>query len=287
METHHCTQPCSLLPQPCRPLPPAQYLVSPANPKPSSASRSSCSTRYRRWDSNAENVRSRKFDFNFRGRNETDDDEEEEKVDDFGKKRRWWSDESPGMEQETSGFWEEAVDSLWIFEVFRSFGWTLPVILLSWLLFNGPNAFLLALVLPLGQSALQLAFEKLWGNAESKPKPKPRMRRKRSTRAATGKQEEQEVTPKARGGKASYQSWMNENNGSVNRGNRDASGFGGWEDLDRSGPATGTSRVMDGAQRTPMEEGKLSRRERKRDTPLFLRLLIALFPFLGSWTKML
>ncbi|KAI4338086.1 hypothetical protein L6164_016438 [Bauhinia variegata] len=268
-------------------LPPTHYLASPANSKPFSTSRNSCSTKYRRWDSNAETVRSRKFNFNFKGKGENDD-EEEEKVDEFGKKRQWWSDESPGMEEETSGIWEEAVDNLWIFEIFRSYGWTLPIIILSWLLASGPKAFLMALVLPLGQSALQLAFEMLWGKAESKPKRKSRMRRKPPTRTATGtKRKEEEETQNARGAKAGYQSWVDENYSSVNRGSRDERSFGGWEDLDRSGPATSSSGMRGAAQRTPTEMGKLSRRERKRDRPLLLRLLIALFPFLGSWTKML
>ena len=43
---------------------------------------------------------------------------------------------------------------------------------------TGPKAFLMALAIPLGQSALALAFEKLWGWTESKPKRKYRMKRK-------------------------------------------------------------------------------------------------------------
>ena len=83
------------------------------------------------------------------------------------------------MEERTSGgLWDEATDySLWVFESFKSYGWTLPFIPLSSLLANDPNAFLMALVLPLGQTALSLLFEKLWGMPESKPKRKVKMGR--------------------------------------------------------------------------------------------------------------
>nr|KYP56567.1 hypothetical protein KK1_002810 [Cajanus cajan] len=169
-------------------------------------------------------------------------------------------------------------------QIFKSYGWTLPVILASWLLASGPKAFLMALVLPLGQSALALAFEKLWGQPESKPKRKNTTRRK--PRRSARVEEEPEQNQKTRKG---YQSWVVENNGSVDSGGRGEAqtSFGGWDDLERSRPATKSSRSMNGSQRKPMEGGRLSRRERKSDTPLLLRLLIAIFPFLGTWTKML
>ncbi|KEH31032.1 hypothetical protein MTR_4g088590 [Medicago truncatula] len=86
-------------------------------------------------------------------------------------------------------------------QVFKSYGWTLPIILASWLLSTGPKAFLMALAIALGQSALALAFEKLWGRTESKPKRKCRMKRKRRN------------------------SWVVENYGSVDSGSRDAPSF--------------------------------------------------------------
>lgn len=174
-------------------------------------------------------------------------------------------------------------------QVFKSYGWTLPIIIASWLLATGPKTFLMALAIPLGQSALALAFEKLWGRSESKPKRKYRMRRKRSTVNDTRFEEEQEENRKTYKGKTSgHESWVVENNGSVDKGSREASsGFGGWDDLERARPATRSSKAKSGSQRMPMEAGRLSRRERKSDTPLLLRLLIAVFPFLGTWTKML
>ncbi|RDX95704.1 hypothetical protein CR513_21730, partial [Mucuna pruriens] len=246
--------------------------------RPFSPSLVSCSSKnFPRWDSNAETFRPR----NFRAK--------EEPQEGYRNKRRWWSDEDPEFddEEEPSGIWEQAIDSVWFLKIFKSYGWTLPIILASWLLSSGPKAFLMALALPLGQSALALAFEKLWGQSESKPKRKYRKRRKRNPGYSARVEEEPEENQKTWKGKRSYQSWVVENNGSVDRGSQEAvPSFGGWDDLERSRPATKSSQAMDGSQRMPMEDGRLSRRERKSDTPLLLRLLIAIFPFLGTWTKM-
>ncbi|KAK7290422.1 hypothetical protein RIF29_04838 [Crotalaria pallida] len=275
-------------PQPC------PWRPTLSNSKPLFHSRITCSSsnnNFPRWDSNAETARRpRKFSFhNFKGKppqQEQQQQEEEEGEEEYGKRRRrWWSDEadSPGFEEGSSGGWEETIDTVWIFKVFRSYGWTFPIILASWLLATGPKAFLMALALPLGQSALSLAFEKLWGQAERKPKRKYRMRRKSRSVNGNRVEEEPEKNQKTRKGKAGYQSWVVEDNGSVDRGSQEAPSFGGWDDLER--PATRSARGMDGSQRMPAEAGRLSRRERKSDTPLLLRLLIAIFPFLGTWTK--
>lgn len=87
--------------------------------------RHSCSTRYRRWDSNAETVRSKRFGFNFRGKGGKDEEEEEEDKVDYdevkrNKKRRWWSDESV-MEENASDFFEEVINNVWIFKVLTFF----------------------------------------------------------------------------------------------------------------------------------------------------------------------
>lgn len=125
MEAHHCSHLFSLLPQPrpqplpwlFRPPPPPPPSLSLfSNPKPFSPSPIFFSTKYPRWDSNAESVRDRKFNFSFRGK-DNDDDGDEEEADDYGKKRRWWSDEPPDIEEGASGTWEEAIDSVWIFKV--------------------------------------------------------------------------------------------------------------------------------------------------------------------------
>ncbi|XP_027366157.1 uncharacterized protein LOC113872649 [Abrus precatorius] len=287
METHHhqCWHASAFLGHTLPPLQPCSWRT--LHTTPFSPSRISCSaSKFPRWDSNAETFRPRNFNFNSARDKEQESEEQEEG---YGKKRRWWSDEYREFEEESSstGLWEETIDGLWILKVFKSYGWMLPIIFASWLLASGPKAFLMALALPLGQSALALAFEKLWGQSENKPKRKYRMRRKSGTGSGTSVDEEPEENQKTRKGKTGYQSWVVENNGSVDRGCREAPSFGGWEDLERSRPASRSPRAMDGSQRMPMEAGRLSRRERKSDTPLLLRLLIAIFPFLGTWTKML
>lgn len=82
---------------PLRPL----SLVSPS----SFQFRRSWRTHYRRWDSNAETGRSQSFGFDFRGKRDEDEEEEEEYEEGFyeGNKRRWWSDESPEMNEEGPG----------------------------------------------------------------------------------------------------------------------------------------------------------------------------------------
>ncbi|TKY53664.1 hypothetical protein E2542_SST25205 [Spatholobus suberectus] len=283
METHHhqCWHGSIFLGHPLPPPQPSSW--RPLLARPFSPSLVYCSSNnFPRWDSNAETFRPRNFSSNgARGK-----EREQEQEEGYGKKRRWWSDENRELQEEeeekrSSGIWEEATESVWIVKIFKSYGWTLPVILTSWLLASGPKAFLMALVLPLGQSALALAFEKLWGQSESKPKRKHRTRRKPRPRNSARVEEEPEENQKTRKG---YQSWVVENNGS---GQETAPSFGGWDDLERSRPATKSYRAMDGSRRMPMEAGRLSKRERKSDTPLLLRLLIAVFPFLGTWTKML
>ena len=100
----------------------------------------------------------------------------------------------------------------------------------------------------------------------------------------TEEEDEDQETRKRRTG---YQSWVAGNGGSVDKSGQDAANFGGWDDLERLKSAQRPSRMTGESGRRTTEKGKLSRRERKSDTPLLLRLLIAVFPFLGSWTKML
>ncbi|CAK8570576.1 unnamed protein product [Lathyrus sativus] len=288
---HHCCQGSTFLGYGYLPRPPQpRYLWRPFYTKPLPHSRISFSSNnFPRWDSN-DTFRPSNFSFNnARTKPLEEEDEEEEEDDGYGKKRRWWSDESPEETEEVnSGTWVDALDSLWVLKILKSYGWTLPIILMSWLASAGPKAFVLALAIPLGQSALALAFEKLWGSTESKGKRKYRTKRKRSNAYDTRVEEEpEEEYQKTSTRKAGVQSWAVENDGSVDSGSRNAPSFGGWDDLERPRPRTRRSQAKKGSQRMTMEGGRLSRRERKRDTPLLVRLLIAVFPFLSSWTKML
>lgn len=114
-------------PHPWRPRSSFTFLA--LNPLPTSQYRCSFSTRYRRWDSNAETVRSQGFNFGFK---RGGDEEEEEEVDDDDeyeydgigwKKKRWWSDGTSRMDDGPFGILEETIDTVWIFKVqtFNSF----------------------------------------------------------------------------------------------------------------------------------------------------------------------
>ncbi|MBA0756715.1 hypothetical protein Gogos_021085 [Gossypium gossypioides] len=180
-------------------------------------------------------------------------------------------------------------------QIFRAFGWMLPAIAISLLLGTGPNAFIMALAVPLGQSALSLVFDKVSGrtNESWKSAPRRKTKKKQFTRAAAnntrtnkGKQE-----PNKTGGeKESYSSWLNTDGGLQDKGGQRVPKYGGWDQLDDQVETQkrATSQKGNGAPKQRKED-KFNRvgRDRVRDTPLLLRLLIAVFPFLGSWTRFL
>lgn len=174
--------------------------------------------------------------------------------------------------------------------MFRSYGWALPAILLSLLLATGPKAFLMAMALPLGQSAVTLAYNRLSGRKRTRSrvqtlKRRRRRRRKRSSNAVsnTGK----EVQGRDR-------NW-NTRNGNSGAGSRvedeifssefsnGTTSFGGWEELDGMQSGEKSSGVFDrsGAK---MEVG--SRKLSSENAPSLLRLLVTMFPFLGLWINM-
>ena len=177
-------------------------------------------------------------------------------------------------------------------QVFKAYGYMLPAIIASLLLTTGPKAFLVALALPLGQSAISLAIEKLWGKVVEGPRTKPKTKRKPFARSSSnfGKEGEEERSSGGRGRSGGYQSWASADSGAADRvGDSRRSSFGGWDELDsQKGSMRRESSTAGGSPQTEMtKRGKLSKRGRYRDAPLFLRLLIAVFPFLGSWTKIL
>lgn len=215
---------------------------------------------------------------------------------DFGqsRRRRWWSDRNSedGLEEEFESYddgdedGEKLWDKIWIFKVFRSYGYLLPAIIASMLLATGPKAFLMALALPLGQSVISLAIDWLWRPGRKEPRRKPFSRSSPDFR----KQEwDENVDDEHR--RRVYQSWVSAdvdlNDGMA--GGSERHSFGGWDELDqRRGqarqPAPGSERSSHSSQ---VKLGKLSMERRYGDTPLFLRLLIAVFPFLGSWFRVL
>lgn len=175
-------------------------------------------------------------------------------------------------------------------QIFRAFGWLLPAIGVSMLLGSGPNAFIMALAVPLGQTMISLAFDKVWGWTSDNPKPKarPKTRKKPFSRSAN---EARTTVGKQKGRPhGDYQSWV-PGDGLNRRGNSKGQRFGGWDDLDGNTKAydysANKSRGKEVVSREKPKVGKLSRVGRVRERPLLLRLFIAAFPFLGSWMRFL
>ncbi|XP_072995535.1 uncharacterized protein [Typha latifolia] len=246
------------------------------------------------WDSNVESVRPGWF------RRQSSEAEDEVKDSPRKEKRTWWSDDSSdGLDDEfefdpfDDDSFDKPWEKIWIFKVFRSYGYLLPAIIASMLLASGPKAFLMALAFPLGQSAISLAFDKVWGKAREGPRARPKTKKNPFARSTSDfKKQRQEESGSIKNGKSGYQTWVSADTGVADKGAvpRRPS-FGGWDELDRQkGPIKGSQRrqapkVNDSTPVEPVK--KLSKRGKYRDAPLFWRLLIAVFPFLGSWTRIL
>ncbi|KAI7740647.1 hypothetical protein M8C21_013895, partial [Ambrosia artemisiifolia] len=217
----------------------------------------------RRWDSNAETFRTTNFDFD-----SIDDDDFEDDDDDDSSQ---WLD-----------ILEDFIDGVWIFKVFRSFGWMLPAIISSLLLTSGPKAFLMALAIPMGQSALSLLFQTVWGRPRAKTRRRGKSKRKQPPprqppRGASYMDidDEEEYVEGERMRATGYQTWVAGDGSSSDKTNGSSSSFGGWEELDGR---TRTRSSKDGKRK--QSKSKMSRRVKRSETPLLLRLLIAVFPFL-------
>lgn len=242
--------------------------LSPQNPSLShQLRRSIIPTKYRRRDPNA---------------GDKYDEEEDGDDDEFGRqRRRWWSDYSPPEMDRGPESLEEFIDSIWIIKIFGSYYPLLPAFLLSMLLATGPKAFLMSLALLIGQSAFTFALKKLWDEKQNKPKRKTKSKKRARINTASNVEYEEEEIKWTQKGKTGYRSWVGRDDTSVDKDNQNPSTFGGWDDLD-------TTKEFDTKYRgRRAEKGRFSRRERKSEMPLLLRLLIAVFPFLSSWTKML
>ncbi|KAL4190945.1 hypothetical protein AMTRI_Chr07g78380 [Amborella trichopoda] len=174
-------------------------------------------------------------------------------------------------------------------QVFRAFGWMLPAIILSMLLATGPKAFLMAMALPLSQTALSFAVDKLWGKNQVNSRSKPRSRSPRSrpfstsTTSSSNYANREHVTSekKEKSEAGGDESWGPE--GSCQGGQR-RQRFGGWEDLENE-PAAKPPPQKKVVPLNAQKKTKFVRRVGNREVPLLWRLLVAVFPFLGSWGK--
>lgn len=152
---------------------------------------------------------------------------------------------------------------------------------------TGSNTIIMALALPLAQSAFSFAAEALFGRPDEFPRPKPKSKKRPSPGAAGRARVRQQKRKRSERGKevGSYKSWVDANNISSKNGKSSPGNFGGWDELDND-VRVDKEHVENTNETTVQDEGKISRRT-KGDTPLFTRLLIAMFPFLGFWTKLL
>ncbi|PHT38549.1 hypothetical protein CQW23_22122 [Capsicum baccatum] len=222
-----------------------------------------------KWDSNAESIKNQNF-------SQLDEEEEEELDED-------------GILDQGAQVFEEYIESIWIFKVLWSYGWALPPIVLALLVTGGPKAFLMALAIPLGQSTFSFAIQKMLDTTQNKPTRKSKTKKRRRAAPTSSKANfwRRAGSSKTRKRKTGYQSWVPNNDVSASKDDREVSKYGGWDELDQETESKSSAQSSAETSKIPMEKGKLSSAEAKSDTPLLLRLLISMFPFLASWTKLL
>ncbi|GLJ23920.1 hypothetical protein SUGI_0454530 [Cryptomeria japonica] len=238
------------------------------------------------WDSDSESFGGAKF----KSRIAEDDA--------FDDSNPWWSEE---YDRDDYDDYEDSSQLKWgstsVQQALRSWTWILPAVLIPWLLGN-PMAIIMALFFPLAQSAVGSLFEQAWrailGSVAPAP-PKPKRKRKTAsyrngwnesdTRSSNRDQsttyDEPELDTSGSTPPESRQkySWADPDK-SMSAGVQGGLNLGGWEDLD-----SGIERPV--RTKKQNKKSKLSRKIRRREVPLFFRLLVAFFPFLGFWGKYL
>ncbi|KAL3630976.1 hypothetical protein CASFOL_023960 [Castilleja foliolosa] len=232
------------------------------------------------WDKNVSPNRRSRFSDTYVTDDYDEDDEYRSR--NSAKQRMWWSDDTYDEEDEGFGILEASIGFDWVLKVFRAFGWMIPAVIISLLLGTGPNTILMTVALPLAQSAFSLAADTLWGTSVENPRPKSKRSKKRPFTSRTRAKREKETRYQTRNGAGNYKSWIDANNASDRNGMTSRKKFGGWDELDKEPRAKPIEQADEPRAR---ERVKISRRT-KEETPLLTRLLIAMFPFLGFWTKL-
>jgi hypothetical protein len=228
-------------------------------------------------------------------------------------------------------------------QALRAYGYVLPVILVSMLVATGPQAFLMAMAIPLAQSAVSFAIRafsntSFWGRRNQEEYDDDYYSDYRSSGWEESEQEEeysntyssakykdsrssrnQQQQPWAKGVKSEDSEPTADSDGTASASSSNntseggrSTGFGGWDEPDAgdyqyrnssrrsagSSPAADTATAAGGAPRSvkrrrrPQQEtatrGRRSRAAaRYSQSPLFMRLLVAVFPFLGSWFRIM
>ncbi|KAI4342617.1 hypothetical protein MLD38_027223 [Melastoma candidum] len=180
-----------------------------------------------------------------------------------------------------------AQDALWLFRVLRPYGWSLPLILLSWLAASGPKAFFISLALSFALSAVALLVQFLWpGFKLVSPGDDSMSKRSSVGRVRRGGMARGQKDEKTDGQKreSTYDSWLESDLG---LGLYDSS-FGGWADSEEERFLDELRQATEKRRKEKIASGKSreSLQEAEAEAPLLLRLLVAMFPFVASWTKL-
>ncbi|KAI4303938.1 hypothetical protein MLD38_039515 [Melastoma candidum] len=163
-----------------------------------------------------------------------------------------------------------------------------PLILLSWLTASGPKAFFITLTLSFALSAAALLVQFLWSGFELGPPGDDSMRKRTPVgrvsrgRMARGLKNEKRDRQKR---SSMYDSWLESDLG---LGLNDSS-FGGWAGLEEERLLDDLRGANEKQRKGKIASGKRSReslQEAEAEAPLLLRLLVALFPFVSSWSKL-
>ncbi|XP_051140163.1 uncharacterized protein LOC127257742 [Andrographis paniculata] len=213
------------------------------------------------------------------------------------KQRIWWyddfdadaDDDDDEEEENWFGILETSIGLDWVSKVFQAFGWMIPAVVIYTVTGMGPNSIIMALALPLAQSAFSLATETFFGRPEKSLRPKSKRKKKpfagASSRARV-RREKQMYNEKVKEA-GNYKSWVDANNLSDQNAKGDLQNFGGWDELDSHARVEKKVRNPNGAGAGARTEFKKSKRaEGDADTPLLMRLLAAIFPYLRFWTKL-
>lgn len=267
--------------------------------------------------------------------------------------RRWWSDEAQfdedyddefddDYDEEASfGSAREMFDEPWFTKALRAYGYVLPLILVSMLVATGPQAFLMAMAIPLAQSAVSFsirAFSSTFGRRDQEvygddyysdyrsggweePEQEEYSSTKYTDSRSRSRSQQRQQQPWAKDGKSEDSEPKGEPDDTDSAtGSGRSAGFGGWDELDSgddyyyrsssggsrrsAGPSpaadttTATNAATGGASRsvrrrrrpqpeTTTRRGRSRAAARYRQSPLLMRLLVAVFPFLGSWFRIM
>ncbi|CAN0903347.1 hypothetical protein LINGRAHAP2_LOCUS22499 [Linum grandiflorum] len=238
-----------------------------------------------------------RLSYNFRDEQHFTDDGDD-RYDGFrfggaSKKRIWWLDDDEEGDDDFDS-WQVggSRNEFPVFKVISALGWMVPAIAVSMLVGTDQNALVMALAVPLVQTAVSVVVDKLWGRITyDSPGTKSFWTKTRrrpfngggSNRAQTRERKEEEVESRTGNG---YQSWVSKSD------SKGGMRFGGWDELDREGsegPSSGQNRSRK-AEYGSTKQGnrvRMRRRRRVRDRPLLIRVLVSVFPFMSSWSSFL